>query len=65
MFAAIDRNAVVLVLRMLEDELAADVDLRARRQRRALRADQHVLEVQLDLALDVHRRSPAMNFTRP
>ena len=49
-----DRDAVVGLLAVAEAELARDVDVGARGQRRALRADQHVLEVQLEFMLDVH-----------
>jgi hypothetical protein len=51
-----DRDAGVVGAGVPEPELARDVDLRARRQRRALGPDQHVLEVELDVVLDAHGR---------
>jgi hypothetical protein len=56
-----DRHAVVVELRVAEAELARDVDVRARRQRAPLGADQHVPEVEPDLVLDAHRRSSSQN----
>jgi len=51
-----DRNAPVRCLGMAESELARDVDLAARGQRRTLRADQHVPVIELDLVFDMHAR---------
>ena len=42
--------------RVNEAERAQDVDVVARIERRALGADQHVIEVELDVGLDAHRR---------
>ena len=53
-----DRDPGVALRRMAKGELARDVDIGARRQRRSLRPDQHVFVIQLDLMLDVHRRAP-------
>ena len=49
------RHAVITRARVLEAEGALDVDRCARRQRRALGPDQHVPEVELAVAVDVHR----------
>ena len=58
-FAAVSLAIIPLVFLMrrsvaTEDELAMDVDLGTRRQGRALRADQHVGEIELEIAVDVH-----------
>jgi hypothetical protein len=51
------RDAAKAPAGVLEDEFARDVDFRARGQGRALRADQDVPEVELDVAVDVHGES--------
>jgi len=43
-----DGNAAVGAARVVEGELAVDVDVRARREGRALRAYQYILEIELD-----------------
>ena len=49
-----DRDAAIALAGMLENEFARDIDFRARRQGRALRADQNVPEIKLDVTVDVH-----------
>jgi hypothetical protein len=49
-----DGNAAIFVLGVFEREVAADLDFRPRRQRRALRTYEYVGEIQFQFPVDVH-----------
>ena len=55
-----DRNAAILLLRMEKNEFTGKINFRTRSQRRALGADEDILEVEFQILFDTHVRAPGV-----
>lgn len=49
-----DGDAVILAPRVKKNEIARNIDLRARGQRRTFRADENILEIEFQILFDAH-----------